>query len=53
MKVKDFAATMGLGILTGAAVMMMIPRSSKVYQAAYDAATTVKRGISDAVDALS
>jgi len=49
MEVKSFAATLGLGILAGAAAVMMLPRQSPVYKAVDDAATTIKDGVSQAV----
>ena len=52
MEVKTFAATLGVGMLTGAAVMMMIPKQSSVYKAADDAAMTVKRSMTHAMDAM-
>ncbi len=50
MQGKTFAATLGAGMLAGAAVMLMIPRRSAVYQAADDAAQSLKRGLSQAMD---
>lgn len=52
MEVKTFAATLGVGMLTGAAVMLMIPRHSAVYKAADDAAMTVKRSVTHALDSV-
>lgn len=52
MEVKAFAATLGVGMLTGAAVMMMIPKQSSVYKAADDAAMTIKHGVTQAVDSI-
>lgn len=50
MEMKGLAAAMGAGMLAGAAVMMMVPKRSAVYQAADDAAHTIKRKVSNAVD---
>ena len=50
MEIKSFAATLGVGILAGAATMLMIPKQSSVYKAADDAAMTVKRGVTHAVE---
>ena len=50
MQVKTFAATLGLGMLAGAAVTMLLPKDSTVYRAVDDAAHSVKEGVSNAVD---
>ena len=47
---KGIAAAVGAGMLAGAAVMMMVPKRSAVYQAADDAAHTIKRKVTDVVD---
>ncbi len=52
MQVKSFAATLGAGMLAGAAVMLMIPRHSAVYQAADDAAESMRHGVSRAMDSM-
>lgn len=52
MGVKTFAATLGVGMLTGAAVMMMMPKQSTAYKMADEAAATVKSGITQAVDKM-
>ena len=52
MEVKTFAATLGVGMLTGAAVMLMIPKQSSVYKAADDAAMTIKHGVSHAMESM-
>ena len=52
MEIKAFAATLGLGMLAGAAVAMMLPKDSAVYRAADDAAQTVKDGVADAIDSM-
>ena len=52
MEVKSFAATLGVGMVAGAAVMLMIPRRSPVYKAANRAAHTVKRNVSHAIDSM-
>lgn len=52
MQVKAFAATLGVGMLTGAAVMLMIPKQSSVYKVADDAAMTVKRSVTQAMDSI-
>lgn len=50
MEVKSFAATLGVGMVAGATVMMMIPRRSAVYRTANNAARTVKRSVTRAMD---
>ena len=43
MTLKSFAVTMGLGIVAGAATMLMIPKNSEVYRAADGAAKAIKQ----------
>ena len=50
MEMKGIAPAVGAGMLAGAAVMMMVPKRSAMYQAADDAAHTIKRKVSDVVD---
>ncbi len=50
MEVGKFAATLGAGMVAGAAAMLMIPRQSPCFRAADDAAHTIKRGVKNAVD---
>ncbi|MFI3313916.1 MAG: hypothetical protein R3Y62_08515 [Eubacteriales bacterium] len=52
MDVRAFAATLGAGLLVGAATTMLIPKESKMYQMAEDAAKTVERSVNHAVDDL-
>ena len=42
MQIKSFITTMGIGIAAGAATVLMLPKNSKVYQAANDAANMIK-----------
>lgn len=42
MQVKSFLATMTLGAAAGAAAMLLIPKNSKAYRAAEDAAQALK-----------
>ncbi len=42
MQVKTFVATVGLGMVAGAATMLLIPKSSDVYRVADDAAKALK-----------
>lgn len=53
MGMKSFAATLGIGMLTGAAVVMMLPRRSPVYKAMNDAARTIRHDVARAVDSLT
>lgn len=52
MDVRVFAATLGAGLVVGATAAMLVPKESKVYQMAEDAAKTVERNVSHAVDDL-
>lgn len=52
MEVKAFAATLGLGLVAGAAAAMMIPKESKIYKSANNAAQMVKEEVVGAVKTL-
>ncbi len=52
MQVKSFVATLGAGMVAGAATMLMIPRHSQAYRAADEAAHSIKKTVSHAVDDL-
>lgn len=52
MEVKAFAATLGIGLVAGAAAAMMIPKDSKVYQSANNAVRVVKEEVSDVVKSM-
>ena len=52
MEIKAFAATLGIGMLAGAAVTLMLPKQSKVYQTANDAANAIKQGVTNAYDSM-
>lgn len=52
MKLKSWA-TLGIGMLTGAAAIMLLPKQSSVYRSVDDAAMTVKRNINHAVDSIT
>lgn len=52
MKFKTFAATMGIGLVAGAATMLMIPKSSEVYRMADSAAKTIKKEAEKAIDSI-
>ena len=52
MQVKTFATTLGVGMLTGATMMLMIPKHSCAYKIADETAATIMQGMSHAVDAL-
>lgn len=52
MEVKTFAATLGLGMAAGAAAMLMIPKQSKVYKAADNAATKLKEEVTETVQSM-
>ena len=53
MQVKSFIATMGAGIALGALGVMMLPKSSEVYQFTKDAANTIKQEAGKAIDSMS
>ena len=53
MKVKSFVATIGLGMVAGAATMLMIPRHSQAYRIADDAAHAVKEEAAKLIDRVS
>lgn len=42
MRIKSFIITAGLGAVAGAAALLMMPKYSKVYQTADDAAQMIK-----------
>ena len=42
MQVKSFVASVGLGMVAGAAAILMLPKHSEVYRAADDAANAIK-----------
>ena len=52
MEIKAFAATLGLGMVAGAAVTLMLPKHSKVYQFASNTAETIKEDVSDMFDSM-
>lgn len=52
MEVKAFAATLGLGLIAGAATAMMLPKDSKVYKAADNTVNMVKEEVVEAVNSL-
>lgn len=53
MKVKTFVAAMGLSMAAGAAAIMMMPKSSKVYRAAEDATQAIKMEAGRMMDSMS
>ena len=53
MEVKAFAATLGLGMLAGAAVTLMLPKDCKAKQVAQDAADTIKQEVTQAVQSMT
>ena len=42
MQIKSFVTTMGLGMAAGAAAILLLPKESKAYRAADDAAQILK-----------
>ena len=53
MEVKAFAATLGLGLMAGAATALMIPKQSKLYKTANNAAQTLKQEVTDAMNSMT
>jgi len=52
MKVKTWLATAGLGMVAGAAAILMVPRHSQFYHTANDAAQTVKQEATKWIDRM-
>lgn len=52
MKGKGFILTMTLGAAVGATAVLMLPKNSKVYQAAEDAAESLKLEAGRMLDSL-
>ena len=52
MEVKTFAATLGLVIAAGAAAALMIPKQSKVYKAADNAANKLKEEVAETMQSM-
>ena len=42
MQMKSFITTVGLGVAAGAAAVLMLPKNSKAYKVADDAANMIK-----------
>lgn len=53
MEIKSFAATLGLGMVAGAAAVLMLPKQSKAYRKANNVAQMLKEEVSQAVNSLS
>jgi len=49
MEVKSFAATLGIGMAAGAAAVLLMPKQSKVYRTANNAAKKLKEEVSQPV----
>ena len=52
MKLKSFVATMGAGMVAGAAAMLMMPKNSEVYRAADGAANAIKQEAGKMIDSI-
>ena len=52
METKTFAVTLGLGVAAGAAAALMLPRQSKLYKTANNAAQKLKQEVTQAVHAM-
>jgi len=52
MQVKSFIATIGLGMAAGAAAVLLMPKNSKVYKVADDAAQMLKMEAGRMMDSM-
>lgn len=52
MQVKTMITTVGLGMVAGAAAILMMPKHSQAYQMADDAAQTIKMEAGKMLDAI-
>ena len=52
MQVKSFVVTIGLGMVAGAAAVLMMPKNCKVYRKADEAAQTLKMEAGRMMDAM-
>lgn len=52
MDVKNFAATLGVGMVAGAATMLLIPKHSQAYRTADEAAHSIKKTVKHTLDDL-
>ena len=50
MQVKSLATTLGIGMLAGAAAIMMLPKDSSAYRTVDDAAQGVKNAVQNMMD---
>ena len=50
MQVKPWITTVGLGMVAGAAAILMLPKHSDAYRMADDAAHTIKREAGKMID---
>ena len=52
MKMSSFLATVGVGMLAGAATMLMLPKHSQAYRMADDAAHAIKQEAGKMFDSM-
>lgn len=52
MEIKSFATTLGVGMVAGAATMLLIPRHSQAYRTADEAAHAIKKSVKHKIDDL-
>ena len=52
MKMSSFLATMGVGMVAGAATMLMIPKHFEAYRMADDAANAIKQEAGKMLDSI-
>lgn len=50
MQIKSLITTVGLGMVAGAAAVLMMPKHSEAYRMADDAAHTIKREAGKMID---
>lgn len=53
MQVKSMLTSVGLGMVAGAAAVLMLPKQSKAYRVADDAAQTIKQEAGKMLDNLT
>lgn len=52
MEIKSFATTLGVGMVAGAATMLLIPRHSQAYRSADEAVHNIKKNVKHKIDDL-
>lgn len=52
MELKTAAISLGIGVVAGAAAVMLMPKQSKPYQVANDVVQSVKDGVEQVSDTI-